>query len=459
MGLYHELLITEITQNIDPRLIAAFNLKHEQWKIPFSDIEGLVSHLMDTQFKGKMYNQDLLEIGRKNQRYRSRRKSDWCASFQNDIAIMKIEDKKHPFNFLLTSIKTMTPDMFHALYGNQATYASVIEDAIRSVESWKSNTKSNLIDYPAFESLTPLSRQKAFYLDMVHSIWSYIQKRYKGNIASFVLYGVGQDLHNAAISPSSFKMPVVEDNSTYQYEIDDDEGHSILQLSILKDIFPAEPKSLDKADLRILTDILSDMKITGLDPVNEKSVTLAVYDLACAAANYDYNPGPARYKRVKESLKKWLAFHFGNSDKEGYNVLDSYIFSDDENNVKVTITDNFYKRLINTKLMPIVKSQFYSLEEHLSQNIAFALKQEQISHSSTLSGVYTYRWFCSLVFFSNKNRANHIFLIKKSLQEFVDKGIILQSFNYANDAFILNFLPLTEYEKTQLDCRDDTVNS
>jgi hypothetical protein len=122
--------------------------------------------------------------------------------------------------------------------------------------------------------------------------------------------------------------------------------------------------------------------------------------------------------------------------------------------ISCTFGEVLANAIIQRELITITAPAYSVLRNNISSIICYALKKEQIINQATLSEEYTYVYFQKIVRFASNNKKTNIKLLKESLQEFVDNGIIIRNFSASiTGVFTLEFLPLSDAEMCDLGIR------
>ena len=136
---YSKQLIEDLSNHLNPKLVAFFEIKNNILEFPVHSIPALVEFALNKHFKGASNQEDLIPIINNVKQARLRKRIRWFNSLQNDISILSYDDPKFPFANIIDHIKSLSVDTYTQFYGNK-TISYIINEEMEKVISWRNNS-------------------------------------------------------------------------------------------------------------------------------------------------------------------------------------------------------------------------------------------------------------------------------------------------------------------------------
>ena len=446
MEQYSRQFIEELSKHIDPAIIDFFNMKHDLFKFPASNIPELIDETLMDYLEGKTSREDLVPIISKIKKSRLQKRARWYTSYIDDINHLTIDDPKHPLAHVINLARSLPIDQYAIMFGNKEI-DDIIEDYKQKAKEWKDNSNSLLILFPGLSAFTNKSIYKSLKNDLIISAWKYIENELTGNIDSYMRMFPEQLLDKPLFSPSSFTLMMDQaSNNLLKEIITDDEGTELLEVTVNSGKL-TPPKSMDSSDLKLVNAFISSINMQEFS--KDKSVVVDLNTLGKELV--DYHVGKNVITKITNSCRKLVEYNFS-YEEEGtklfFNLFDNITIKEDAERpyAIAQFGEILSNAIIQKKLISITSASYDVLRNNLSKIICYALKREQIANQETLTGEYSYTYFQKIVRFKLTNKKKNMQLIQESLQEFVDNRIAIKSFELTNGVFIIHFLPLSPAE-------------
>ena len=269
MEQYSRQFIEELSKHIDPAIIDFFNMKHDLFKFPASNIPELIDETLMDYLEGKTSREDLVPIISKIKKSRLQKRARWYTSYIDDIEHLTIDDPKHPLAHVINLARSLPIDQYAIMFGNKEI-DDIIEDYKQKAKEWKDNSNSLLILFPGLSAFTNKSIYKSLKNDLIISAWKYIENELTGNIDSYMRMFPEQLLDKPLFSPSSFTLMMDQaSNNLLKEIITDDEGTELLEVTVNSGKL-TPPKSMDSSDLKLVNAFISSINMQEFS--REKSV-------------------------------------------------------------------------------------------------------------------------------------------------------------------------------------------
>lgn len=122
---------------------------------------------------------------------------------------------------------------------------------------------------------------------------------------------------------------------------------------------------------------------------------------------------------------------------------------------EITVNEKVHQQVLDDKMIRIYGDKFKQLELEVSENIVSFLQFNRwkwhLSGFDEKHCILTYDSFLYKMRFDSRRRKSEIIkLIEESLQEFVDKEFIIQSFKRRGDLFYITYISVEDYELIDL---------
>lgn len=453
MGYYKKQFIEEIVNShLDARLITFF--KSRKKIFPEEDIYEFVSDLLDEYFHGTMDKSELLFIINKTKNTRKSKRRRWYNNFMDAANTLDINDPTHPLAPTITLANTLPFDKYVEVFGDKSI-DEIAKDVLLKVDAWINDSDAYMIDFPGVHLYTDNNIYKTFKIDAILNIWKYIENDLGGNILSFEKQYPLELIDKPLFAPSSFSLFMNDASSDLLQEIiTDDEGNEILDITVKKGRL-TPPKSMTSTEQELVNIFISH--VSNIDQEEFFKRHILTIDLQEVAKQMvDYIPGQRTKDMITNCCDRLVQYSYSYEDKDGkmfFNLFDNIIIKNEGEHpiIVVSFGDVLFNAVTQRKLVSITSSHYSLLQNPLSKIICYALKTEQIANQrEPRTERYAYTYFQRIVRFRLRDKRKNIAALKESLQEFVDNNIIIESYEYVNNSFIIKFLPLTSYELEDL---------
>lgn len=461
---YPKDLLKDIEQNVDSVFVTFFEKNKERLSLVHHEtFYDYLCYIIDFYFKGYVYKDELLPIINKIMTKKRSSKKYIYSSYMKNLNASIYEDS-NPRNFI-TKLKDSD---YATLYGS-LTYEEVVNNHKKEIEEWHKNKNSLLLDFPGLPYLKNKMVLEYMGIDISLHVWRYILANYGGNMeisnisypSSFIgtpfasdksLFFIKKGLQTS--SPLDCDFPAEDARvSTLVYETEN--GQYVLDF--LQDYVDSYGKAvvIGPDFVKGLSYIMNSIDdLPYFLKTNEISINvrdMAKYLVGGGGESYVLNDN--NISRAVRVLDYMYAYSVKEEGVEGdspvrahYRLLTSlkYIGGGSRMEARLNVTDLLADTIINENYILIPQKTYGMLENSISKVLAHALKKEQIVMSSedSRTGFYSYSFFQRNILFSLKSKKKNMQLVLDSLNEFVDKKIIVASFVMHGDGFDITFLPI-----------------
>ena len=453
MSIYSKQLIVELNEHLDSRIKDFFEDTKDELKYPVRTINDLVEYSLDTYLDGKTTREDLRKVYDGLIRNRRRRKSRWLEKLEEDIKIYEQDDPRYPFARLVMQKRVLTKSQWRTYYGDK-TLDDVIEEQMRAAKKWLSDKDAYFVTFPGLLSHTPNRIFEALVVDATFCMISYINEHYEGAIENYFLSFPRDLIGFPLFAPKKVTLNTVQDADgvmveKYNY------GEGILETSTNLQTVNEQLNSMDQNDLKILYTTLQnldeDFYTTRQARVKKRVLVKLLHD----------RPSKKHYDMAELHCHKLAEYTFAvikNGRKQlSFNLIDS-VDTSDPDEVVFTYGNLLYNSIIKNDITNIKSSNIQILEMNLSTLLYQPLFAERIilstknsEETTELIEDYPYTFFTNNVRFPNQSKKKNMDMIEASLSEFVEKKIVVKSFERrASNSFRIHFFPLSEEEREDL---------
>lgn len=435
---YSKQFIFEIVGHLDTQLLEFFNHNKDVYDFPYQEYRDVVGDALAEHYEGTLIREDSLVLHKKNQKARTKKRTRWYQSYADTLD----EYLSNPDSVPADLKKLSEEELYEYVMNERA-----------SLEAWRTDTKSFLIQFPGLYLIKANSIYASFKSDIAYQAWSYIDGTLHGNISAFMRSYPASLLDSPLFSPTSFTMIMDEKgNGNLTNTVYDENGDFLLEISTPDTFNPA--KVLDNTDLKIINVLMSN--ITN-DFYANKTVIMDLGKLTKAVVQ-TYKPGEVNKESIAEHCTKLVKYDHTikrGRAKISFNFFDNIVIEKDTKDpyVIATFGEVLATEIIQKKLISVTERDYSKLQNRLSTIIFYALQRERISLNGQepMIGQYSYTFFQKIVRFHYKQKYKNIKLIAESLQEFIDNNVCIRSFSLERDLFQIEFLPLTEEELADID--------
>lgn len=440
---YSRQFLAEVEKHIDPKLIKYFN--QNKTALPVTQLKEVIYESLMSTFKGCLAKDELVPLMNTVKNSRLKKRSRWSSDYRDSLLSIPRTDPDYPLD--LSGVDEYDQD-------------ELIEKELERTKRWKEQSDSYFVEFPGLHQIGKASIWSSFKIDIILCIWRYITEELNGDIRSFYRSYPESLLETPLFSPSSFNLIMKETGDNLLEEtVYDENGNPLLALNIPNSTKFTPPKVMDATDLKILNAFIS---LVDNDFYRNKTITTDLGTLSSIV--FKYRPGATNLNAVAERCSKLVEYNYTiltEGGKMSFNLFDNIIVrysgsgdpGETPNTKDYTVIATFGEVLANAiiqkQLVQITEKNYEALQNPMSKIIYYALEKERVSlHGSGRDAcIYSYTYFQKIVRFKVKTRSKNLKLIEESLQDFVDNGICLKSFERLSDgSFQITFLPLSEEE-------------
>lgn len=464
---YPKQLISALTESVNDRLNSFFEIEQRKYFYAFDNINDLIDDtLSEYGIKVGSEKSEIKSIYGTQVKARRQKKKRWLISFQDNLKKYVITNHKNPFHSIHVAFECLPGHQFVKLYDTN-DMDEVIQNYKDKIQKWQENDASLLIDYPLISEKTKNQVVSCFKIDLIINLINIILDNMNGNIDSYFARKPDILLQNPFFAPNRYSVPFQVSLNSYVADlIHYDKNDLIFQMLVNFEMDHAEDvrklKVFDTKDNQLLLTLINSIKP---DFYESKTVTIEIGSLAKSL-----NPHPNKhcYEDVKARLHNMARAGFRilkTSDSEPlftFSFFDSVMTPehDGKEYAIVTFGNVLHEAITKQKMVAVTSSSYNLLEQDLSRLIYHNLQKERITlYSSSnpneqglLFKSYDYSFFQRIILFKSKRKTDNIQLIKRTLDEFVDKKIAIDHYEYnQNDGlFLLFYFSLSADEQVDL---------
>lgn len=461
---YPKDLLRDIEQNMDSMFVSYFEKNKERLALTHHEtFYDYLCYVIEFYFKGYVYKDELLPLVNKIMTKKRSSKKYIYSSYMNNLNLSIYEDA-NPRSF----ITKLNESDYAALFGS-LTYEEVVSNHKKEIEEWHKNRDCLLLNFPGLPYLKNKMVLEYMGIDIILHVWRYITTNYGGNMeisnisypSSFIgapfasdksLFFIKKGLEKS--TPLDFDVPLENSHiSSLVYETES--GQYVLDF--LQDYVDSYGKAIVIGPdfVKGLSYIMNSIDdLPYFLKTNEISINVREMAKFLVGGGSDtYVLNESNIARAVRVLDFMYAYSVKEEGVEGdspvrahYRLLSSlkYIGGGSRMEARLKATELLADTIINENYILIPQKTYGMLENSISKVLAHALKKEQIvmSGEDSRTGFYSYSFFQRNILFSSKSKKKNMDLVLDSLNEFVDKKIIISSFVVRGDGFDITFLPI-----------------
>ncbi|QST02026.1 hypothetical protein IMZ31_21485 (plasmid) [Pontibacillus sp. ALD_SL1] len=424
------------------------------------DIEDHIKHLIVQQFKDK----DAKEVRYKiNKDAIQKNKKRWFNTISKSV--MEGDSKRTDI------VKEMElAEKFLTMYGEEkfkTFYNAVDIDDLKRIRleetrDWKEDKDSRLTEYPFFMYKTKKAAQNAWNADASIVIADVLLNEFSTSSLRNVIKGENDSVSQGIFAPYSRESPVISDEGieldgqpylTSEYSPDDE---FTVKTMYKKDMIENEDvvkfylRKLDSTDRKIFQSVLS---FRNIDFISDQKIYI---DSGQVVRDIFNDTSKQRYERVEQGLIKMahITFHIiqGDNGYKIFHLFDKLERTENTNEFVVTVNEDIQQEFINNQVTHMYGDKLNKLKHDLSNLIIFPLQRRRLSmlRSENETTILTYSFFCHRMQLKRSRKRENMKKIEECLQEFVDRGVTVESFQRKNEYFYIKFLPIQNYEIVDL---------
>lgn len=454
---YPRLVISTLITQVDETLITFYNDNKEKYNFPYADMNDLIDNTLQEYLpEGSNLASDLKAVSTTQARLRRQKKARWKKSYIDSLSA-NISSKKNAFHFLVEQQKLLSVTQFKILYG-YSDIEKVIEELVKQIEEWQADTSMFLISFPLIFNQSPKQLFCVLKHDLIINLLDIINKHYNGSINSMIRRKPEMLIDNPVFAATPLTVPLQDSLDEFTAELlNTDDTKFIVSAANTADHVP---HLLNPKDSEIISCLIDNI---SLDFYDSGSVTVPLSVIAKVLNN---RPSSKNYNEAKEKMLNMSKLNFKASAQDkatmSFNIFDNVLITSDAAGrliCRATFGKILHNAIMKRKMIGVTSNNFYALELSLSRLIYHALERERIRLSTTstsnIQKNYDYSFFQRIVIFPNRRKDRNITLIQKSLDEFVEKKICIESYENNNNIFRILFFPLSEDEKADLGTIDE----
>lgn len=452
MNTYPQQLVAELSEHLDSKIITFFSDTKENYNYPVASVNDLVEYTLESSFGGKTSQEDLRKVYDYALSNRRKRKIRWMEKLLTDLQTYSTEDLRHPFANLVSQKRILTKSQWGLFYGDKSL-EDVIQEKIAEAKEWQKQSDSYFISFPAIHSHTAHRIFTSMVSDVMFCIYQYIYERYEGSIENYFLSFPKDLIGFPLFAPKKVRLTPSVEGETVSEKYDYGEG--ILETSSNIYTVNDQLNSMDQNDLKIF--------YTSLQNLDVDFYTTRQARVKKRVLVKQLNPRPSKkhYDMMENHCHMLSKYNFAvtvnGKKKISFNLIDS-VDTSDPDEVVFTYGNLLYDSIIANDITNIKTSNMQLLEQNLSTILYQSLFRERIILSTKNAGGtadliadYPYTFFSRSVRFPNQSRKKNMDLIEESLNEFVQKKIVVKSYEKLSATqFRIHFYPLSSEEQADL---------
>lgn len=455
---YSKQLILEIADQLDPVLIKFFERTKEKYNYPAQTVVELVNESMDSILKGKQSKDELTTVFKRVYNNRLKLRKAWYEKLVEDVNKIELHDPKYPLHHIVTAYEALEDEQWEALYGS-GSLEEVIDSQVEAAKKWSRSGESYLTAFNMIQSKTPKKIYNALLSDVYIDLYDFLGEKYSGSIKNYFL-SVPKEIAKLPIfgldtGKLNLQEQDSEGNFVQDYEIGDKKS---LRVTVMKAGLPV--LAVGGRDKRIITECIKNLEP---DFYRTRKIRVKRSDLV-KIFSPDVRPSSETYDRMEKRCLNLTRYSYELYDKKldkdvtSINLMDRVDVGDPEV-ITFTFGSFLYQGIINNELTDIKTATLQLLKDPMSELLCQMLCEERIvlatmggAKNAGLVGVYSYTFFRSVVRLPARQKQNNLVRIKKSLQEYVENKVIVESFVMrGTETFEVHFYPLTEEEWADLE--------
>lgn len=456
-------LITTLCEHLPENITDFFSLEHKKYFKDYSSINDFVSETFRELYTAsELQKTDITAKKKAEVKKRTQRKRRWVELFYENAENYPLSDKNNPFYSINNMLLTMPGQTFVKIYGTN-DIEKVISSLKDDVNSWSENNNSLLIEFPLLSSKTNTQIVASYKTDLLICLTNVILSLWSGNIQLFFNQKPLFMMEHPIFSPQKTSVPFIKTVDSYVVDLFAYDKDDLVFQAYLNNGEEPRNNSLDifdERDHQILLYIMNDINLSFyqnrefvVDPwavarfINHRPNTALCEDII-ARIHRMQGVGFKLFKK-NDLIRPILSFSFFDTvmNDEGTGKL--YL--------RITAGNAVYDAITKQQVIRVKSADYNSLEQKMSRLLFHHLQKERIALSNSthpgedglLHKIYDYSFFQHTMILKKGTKKTYLKLISESLQEFVDKKIVLAKFDCDSvlGTFTLYYFPLSEDEK------------
>lgn len=434
---------------------------------PDESFETYIKNLLSATFFVENDVVDFVEIKYTYHRRRQLNKKNWYKTLKQEVEANKITPIHQEVEVVenLLSRGHNTKDIFELF--NVEKPQDLFQVRLDELEKWAYDKTTRLTDFPYLESKKRYQLEKAFETDIIYIISEYLKENPSNWITHrpkvLVEYPIFTDGHAVMKQPNLRVDPDTKRTVLYdQYKIQDDWLiESIIQPAEGDNVVLKKASLLDQKDAAIIQYALNQRDERFY---TDKTILLELGGIVKAVYGSD---GKKVYDLVKERLMKIFSYsvqgHVVNKNQKIYrnfaisffqkvDIQEDYL-NTGKTYVEIMFSDPLHEQFINKQTIGIYTDLNKKLKNPMSELLIYALQKERLEgyiNETECRKLFDFNYFASKVRFRSKRIETNLKSIERCLHEFKEHEIFIEDYKRMGNGFEINFLPLSEYEKSDL---------
>ncbi len=455
-------LITTLCEHLPKNITDFFSLEQKKYFGEYNSINDLVSETFRELYTDSEIRKTDINAKKKAEiKKRTQRKKRWLDLFFQNATSYPLSDENNPFYDINNAFLTLSGQQFIKLYGTN-DIDKVITSIKEDVNIWNENNDSLLIEFPLISSKTLNQIVSSYKTDLLISLMKIIVSLWNGNIQSFFNQKPFFLMEHPLFTPQKTSVPLIKTVDSYVVNLFAyDQDDLVLQAYLNNGEEPRNSLDLfDERDHQILLYTMNDISLSFYQ--NREFVV----DPGAVAKSINPHPNAALYEDIVARFHRMQGVGFRLFKKTDMTKpILSFSFFDtvmnDESSgklyLRVIAGNAVYDAITKQQVIRVKSADYNSLEQKMSRLLFHHLQKERINLSNTnlpdedglLHKIYDYSFFQRAMILKKGTKKAYIKLISESLQEFIDKKIVLAKFDceQSTGTFTLYYYPLSEDEK------------
>lgn len=458
-------LITTLCEHLPDNITGFFNLEQKKYFKEYNSINDLVGETFRELYTDSEIRKTDINAKKKAEiKKRTQRKKRWVDLFNENVLTYPLSNENNPFYNINNAFLTLPGQSFIKLYGTN-DIEKVMESLKTDITRWHEDNNSLLAEFPLISSKTINQIVSSYKTDLLISLMKIIVSLWNGNIQSFFNQKPFFLMEHPLFAPQKTSVPLIKTVDSYVADLfsyERDKGEDLVFQAYLNN--GEEPRNsldiFDERDHQILLYTMNDISLSFYQ--NREFVV----DPGAVAKSINPHPNAALYEDIIARYHRMQGVGFKLFKKSDMTKpILSFSFFDtvmnDESSgklyLRVIAGNAVYDAITKQQVIRVKSADYNSLEQKMSRLLFHHLQKERINLSNTnnpdanglLHKIYDYSFFQRAMVLKKGTKKAYIKLISESLQEFIDKKIVLAKFDCdpATGSFTLYYFPLSEDEK------------
>lgn len=432
-------------------------------------IKQYINEIINTELWDKN-SDEILRIKKITSENRSKTKLRWVAKIKEEISAYVANNElvdefsiSGELELAKRNLEVFGVAKFKDLYG-VSSIDELIQLKTEQIETWKRN--DDVIMFPYIANKLQYQIDSAVRADFLYHIVTIAVSDYDANFKS----AVAERPHTLDMYPIFSAEPQGElltleeqyDGQLFfnDYAVTDNLTlRTIIGKSQEGCLSVSKPYSFDHRD-SVLLDYIFAKKDEQF--ITKKLITVDIGDAVkcvCKSKSAD------SYKDIEQRIIKIADYKLQGIIKENnnedslfsLNLFEKAFIRTDPSTKKryatIVLSDTLHQEIIEGNVSFFYYRQVKLLENPTSRVITYPLQKERLQHCTETIGYrgkYDYSFFRQHIRFRSKRKTTNMKLIEASLQEFIDKQLLISQFETLPDGFEIEFTPVPEFERADL---------